>query len=117
RRHTRSKRDWSSDVCSSDLTMYHRLLDLPRQLGDTPTVLIDAEDLSGRLPWVVPDEVGGAERAVQEPLDHGHRRIGFVTNVEDVPEPHGRLAGSRKNLEAASIANCVPIIIARTPET
>src|SRR5207249_9058842 len=22
RRHTRSKRDWSSDVCSSDLTMY-----------------------------------------------------------------------------------------------
>src|SRR5207249_6326954 len=25
RRHTRSKRDWSSDVCSSDLSALHRL--------------------------------------------------------------------------------------------
>src|SRR5699024_11793962 len=25
RRHTRSKRDWSSDVCSSDLRAYYRL--------------------------------------------------------------------------------------------
>lgn len=98
-------------------TMYHRLLDLPRQLGDTPTVLIDAEDLSGRLPWVVPDEVGGAERAVQELLDHGHRRIGFVTNVEDVPATHGRLAGYRKTLEAASIAHDETLIVARTSET
>src|SRR5207249_9032574 len=27
RRHTRSKRDWSSDVCSSDLTRYSLALD------------------------------------------------------------------------------------------
>src|SRR5699024_11393308 len=26
RRHTRSKRDWSSDVCSSDLRLYGRIL-------------------------------------------------------------------------------------------
>src|SRR5699024_11819551 len=28
RRHTRSKRDWSSDVCSSDLTVNFRIFDL-----------------------------------------------------------------------------------------
>src|SRR5699024_11455337 len=27
RRHTRSKRDWSSDVCSSDLRQYQRLIE------------------------------------------------------------------------------------------
>lgn len=98
-------------------TMYHRALDLPRQLVDTPTVLIDAEDLSGRLPWVVPDEVGGAQRAVQELLDHGHRRIGFVTNAEDVPATHGRLAGYRETLEAADIAYDETLVVARASET
>src|SRR5699024_912239 len=30
RRHTRSKRDWSSDVCSSDLTKYNTNPELPK---------------------------------------------------------------------------------------
>src|SRR5699024_11684819 len=31
RRHTRSKRDWSSDVCSSDLGAFHALRDLSEE--------------------------------------------------------------------------------------
>src|SRR5437868_514205 len=33
RRHTRSKRDWSSDVCSSDLTLRNLKLDGDEQIG------------------------------------------------------------------------------------
>lgn len=98
-------------------TMYHRALELPRQLSGVPTVLIDAEDLSGQLPWVVPDEVDGARRAVKELVDHGHRRIGFVTNTDDVPATHGRLAGYRETLEAADIAFDETIVVARASET
>src|SRR5699024_1668564 len=45
RRHTRSKRDWSSDVCSSDLLFYHTLYDLDSRAPsiDTP--------LHGLLPF------------------------------------------------------------------
>lgn len=98
-------------------TMYHRALQLPSQLSEIPTVLIDVEDLSGRLPWVVPDEVGGARHAVQELIEHGHRRIGFVTNAEDVPATRGRLAGYRETLEAADIAFDETIVVARASET
>src|SRR5699024_12089090 len=33
RRHTRSKRDWSSDVCSSDLKQDSRVFDVPAVKG------------------------------------------------------------------------------------
>lgn len=98
-------------------TMYHRALELPAQLSQIPTVLIDLEDLSGRLTGVVPDEIGGAHNAVQELIDHGHRRIGFVTNIEDVPATRGRLAGYRETLEAAGIAFDESLVVARPSET
>ena len=98
-------------------TMYHRALELPEQLSEIPTVLIDVEDLSGRLTGVVPDEIGGARNAVQELIDHGHRRIGFVTNIEDVPATRGRLAGYRETLEASGIAFDGSLVAARASET
>src|SRR5918999_809185 len=54
-------------------------------------------------PTVVQDEVGGAEAAVGELLAHGHRRIGFLTNEDDVPATHGRLEGYRSSLARAAI--------------
>src|SRR5699024_11454889 len=36
RRHTRSKRDWSSDVCSSDLVPNVNLLNIKHRLHDDP---------------------------------------------------------------------------------
>src|SRR5207249_7596295 len=45
RRHTRSKRDWSSDVCSSDL-----VLKQPVQLLDAPaSLLYEARDLQQNI--------------------------------------------------------------------
>src|SRR5690606_39954077 len=34
RRHTRFSRDWSSDVCSSDLQLYRTLVDFSRELQE-----------------------------------------------------------------------------------
>src|SRR5699024_11302350 len=43
RRHTRSKRDWSSDVCSSDLSYQFIALDSTLSMGDNyATFIIDA---------------------------------------------------------------------------
>src|SRR5207249_7760035 len=55
RRHTRSKRDWSSDVCSSDLNRMSTLI-APRtekaaisEAGDPAALLARTQDLSRRL--------------------------------------------------------------------
>lgn len=79
-------------------TMYHRKISLPPNLSDLPAVLIDATDGTGRLPSVVPDEVGGAVAAVRHLAEAGHRRIAFLNNDDDVPATRGRLAGYRKVL-------------------
>src|SRR2546422_10056440 len=43
RRHTRCSRDWSSDVCSSDLEARHPLLVLSRLQGQEPVVPNDLD--------------------------------------------------------------------------
>lgn len=98
-------------------TMFHRILDVPDRLTDVPSVLIDAEDSSGRVPGVVPDEAGGAEAAVEELVSYGHTRIGFLTNDEDVPATRGRLQGYRDSLDRAGITFDPTLVIARTSET
>lgn len=97
-------------------TMFHRELDVPGSLVGTPTVLIDASSTGRTIPSVVPDEVGGAIAAVTELLENGHRRIGFVTNEDDVPATHGRLLGYRAALEAHNIAFDPALVVAAESE-
>src|SRR5207249_9759438 len=42
RRHTRSKRDWSSDVCSSDLALYLQTLHFDYVFDDKPLIVQNA---------------------------------------------------------------------------
>ncbi|MCL3776860.1 MULTISPECIES: LacI family DNA-binding transcriptional regulator [unclassified Actinomyces] len=98
-------------------TMYHRVVEVPEGLGSVPTVLIDAQDVRGKVSSVVPDEAAGAAAAVQELIDHGHRRIGFITNTDDVPATHGRLAGYRASLEGAGVPFDSSLVVARVSET
>src|SRR5207249_5940916 len=50
RRHTRSKRDWSSDVCSSDLPCVHaRTIATSTDTGSGSSVLRRIEDAGGLL--------------------------------------------------------------------
>src|SRR5206468_6919243 len=85
RRHTRSDRDWSSDVCSSDLQQVHRdLVDLPAQPGDLAVQLVDdaigALLLAVDIRQLVGQRVRGGAQAGQLLLDVGtrseERRVG-----------------------------------------
>src|SRR5207249_6830016 len=107
RRHTRSKRDWSSDVCSSDLEAEWREIELaghcvvaitttqahPRAQGESLDDLdgnphqsgdeTEAEGcvglpLRGALPWSLEWEVVRRERA---------RRLGHGTQALRAPDP------------------------------
>lgn len=84
--------------------MSHRVFDMPDALRDVPTVLLDAQAADRSAPAVVPDEVSGGYTAVRELIEHGHRRIGFLTDSEDIPATHGRLEGYRRALAEAGIA-------------
>jgi len=78
--------------------MYHQNLRVPAVLRGTPTVLLDAESGDLDLSSVVPDEVGAARTAVTHLIEAGHRRIGYLANVDDIPASIGRLAGYRQTL-------------------
>jgi len=92
-------------------TMYHRIVTLPPVLQGVPTVLLDCESDTPTVPAVVPNEVAGARVAVEELLGHGHRQIGFVTNIDDVPATVGRLQGYKDALQAAG-ASFDPALVA-----
>ena len=85
--------------------MSHRAVAVPERLGSVPTVLLDARSEDLAVPSVVPDEVQGGYTATRAVLDQGHRRIGFLNNVEDIPATQGRLAGYRRALAEAGIAD------------
>jgi LacI family transcriptional regulator len=80
-------------------TMSHRVVTPPTALRDIRAVLLGARTADASLPSVVPDEVGGARSAVETLVEHGHRRIGWVTTAEPGPATFGRLAGYRSMLE------------------
>ncbi|MET0480496.1 MAG: LacI family DNA-binding transcriptional regulator [Mycetocola sp.] len=83
--------------------MYHQTVDLPEALRGVPTVLLDASSSELELSSVVPDEEGAARAAVEHLIGAGHRRIGFLSNVDDIPATHGRMAGYRATLAAHGI--------------
>jgi LacI family transcriptional regulator len=84
-------------------TWYHRVVTVPRELKGTPLVLLDCVSDDPQYASVVPDEYSTGYDAVKELLRHGHRRIGFITNVEDVPATSGRLQGFRDALSSAGV--------------
>jgi LacI family transcriptional regulator len=93
-------------------TMYHRGVEVPAVLRDTPVVLIDAESADPTVSSVVPDEVAGATAAAGELLEHGHRRIGFVNNADPTLAATGRLEGYQRALGQAGIDLDPALIVA-----
>lgn len=84
-------------------TMYHREVRLPKALQGVPTVLANCFTHDQALPTVVPDEVRGGHDAVTHLIEHGHTRIAFLNNVDDVPAARLRLDGYRKALGEANL--------------
>jgi LacI family transcriptional regulator len=98
-------------------TMYHRQVRVPAQLAGVPVVLLDARCDDPAVPSVVPDEVEGGYAAVRELISHGHRRIGFLTNRDDIPATHGRLAGYRDALAEAGVPYRSELVVAEESDS
>lgn len=98
-------------------TMFHREVSLPESLHAVPSVLIDARDTEGRIPSAVPDELGGARAAVTELVRAGHRRIGFLTNRDDVPATRLRLQAYREVLAEAGLEVDESLIVEEVSES
>lgn len=85
-------------------SMFHRDLELPRQLASVPTVFLNAECTTPGVPWVAPDEVAGGRDAAETLLAAGHRRLGFINNIDDIPASSGRLEGFRARAAEEGVA-------------
>lgn len=83
--------------------MYHQEVELPTNMEETATVLLDCFTADQRFPAVVPDEVGGGRLATETLIAHGHRRIGFINVRSGIPAAIGRLQGYREALAAGGI--------------
>src|SRR5690606_39711511 len=60
RRHTRFSRDWSSDVCSSDLSSIEDIIEDAR--NGRPYILVDAEDRENEGDIVIPAQFATPEQ-------------------------------------------------------
>jgi LacI family transcriptional regulator len=84
-------------------TMYHHAVALSSDFSNMPTVLLDCYVADRSLASVVPDEIQGGRTATELLLRNGHRRIGFINNVDSIPAAHGRLAGYKQALAAHDV--------------
>ena len=79
-------------------TMYHHEISLPAILGDVPIALSNCYCADSRVAAAVPDEERGGNEATRHLLERGHRDVAYVSNIDDIPATHGRLAGYRRAL-------------------
>ena len=84
-------------------TMFHHPVSVPAALREIPTVLLDCFVEDRQMPSVVPDEYKGGYTATKYLLDHDHRRIGFINNVDDIPATAGRLEGYKDALKSYDV--------------
>jgi LacI family transcriptional regulator len=84
-------------------TMYHQVIEVPKAIGPTPHVLLDARTADGSASAVVPDERGGTLGVLSELTGAGHVRIGHVTTREDVQARAIRLETWRERVAASGI--------------
>jgi LacI family transcriptional regulator len=84
-------------------TMYHRPVRVPDALREVPTVLLDCFVEDGSFPSVVPDEFNGGRTATEHLLKKGHRRIGYLNNIDPIPATFGRFEGYQAALAAYNV--------------
>src|SRR4051812_15007169 len=77
---------------------------LARETADgTPVVFLDRPPIGIDADQVLLDNVGGARAAAEHLIAHGHVRIAFVGDSEQLHTAGERLEGYRQTLEAARI--------------
>ena len=79
-------------------TMYHREAHPPEIIKEVPAVMLDCYVADRSLPSVVPDEELGAYTAVSTLINKGHKRIGYLQNLEAVDAAVLRFEGYKRAL-------------------
>jgi LacI family transcriptional regulator len=69
----------------------------------TPVIFLDRPPVGVDADCVLLDNVGGARAATEHLLEHGHERIAFVADPDDLYTAAERLAGYREALEAEGL--------------
>jgi LacI family transcriptional regulator len=87
----------------------HRYL-LPELAAGVPAVFLDRPPQGLEADAVLLDNVGGAKRAVEHLIAHGHRRIACVTDAADLHTAAERLAGYRAALSAAGLPEDLALV-------
>ena len=77
-------------------------------------VLIDRTIPGVESDVVIGDSAGGARRLVEHLISLGHRRIGFITESDDVSTARDRRQGYEQALEAAGLALDPTLIVGST---
>lgn len=91
--------------------MYHRPVSLPPQLAGIPAVVVNATSDEPGVPWVTPDEVAGGRDAAGVLLAAGHRRLGFINTIDDIPAASGREQGFRQAIAEAGLPQeCLRVV-------
>ncbi|MDP3985093.1 MAG: LacI family DNA-binding transcriptional regulator [Acidimicrobiia bacterium] len=83
--------------------MKHEVVDVPAELSEVPTVLLNARGRTQEYSSVAPDEVGGASTAVSRLIAAGHKRIGFIQSSYSIPAAEERLIGYRRALDQGGV--------------
>ena len=69
--------------------------------GETPVVFIDRTPAGFRADSFVEDDQAAARLATEHLLKHGHTRVGFIGDSDEIPTTRNRLKGYREALSAA----------------
>ena len=77
-----------------DETQFNRLVD-----SDLPSVFIDRDLIGKNTSYVVSDNVGGAENAVEYLYNLGHRKIGMILGPSGLKPSHDRFLGFQQILK------------------
>lgn len=91
-------------------TMFHRPVKPPPGLMEGRAVLLDCYVDDRSIASVTPDEVTAGRVATELILERGHRRVGMVNSIDDVPAASGRQRGYQTALQAAGIASDATLV-------
>lgn len=91
--------------------MYHRVVRVPQSLLALPTVVLDAEDVDGVIPGIMPDEPHLSYVATERLISAGRRRILYVGTTAPIPAREQRLSGYRQAMEDSPIGFDAELVV------
>lgn len=77
-------------------SMFHRVIEVPANLREANSVLLDASAADGSISSVVPDELQAARRATEILLEAGHRDVIHLSPSVEAPAVELRRQGYRQ---------------------